>query len=239
MRQSFLIGVLALLSACMAANANANANAAGLSADEGRWLRGIEPVLAFARASHLPLRVIVQPQPTPGLTPLGMAFEQGRCTLVLSMRGNPLVEALEQRVEPDLLDATLELMAAHELGHCQRHLQGVFGVGPAGFEASRPGAPELPMPAPDLDIAAVQREEAYADIVGLAWIRQRHAALYNRLHGWLMADRSADEVRDSEHDTTAWLRLLADGDQLSDPSIFVQATRIWARTARPSETPHR
>jgi hypothetical protein len=60
-----------------------------LTAIERTWLEAAAPVLSYARAQRLPLDIIVQPQPTPGETPLGMAFVDGRCKLVLSMRGNP------------------------------------------------------------------------------------------------------------------------------------------------------
>jgi len=39
--------------------------------------------------ANLPLDIVVQPQPTPGKAPLALAFVDGRCKLVLSMRENP------------------------------------------------------------------------------------------------------------------------------------------------------
>jgi len=116
------------------------ARAAELSATELRWIRGAQPVLAFARAQGLPLDIVVQPQPTPGAAPLALGFVDGRCKLVLSMRGNPEAEATLARISPPLLAATLELMAAHELGHCRRYLDGAWFALPAGFSAAEPDA---------------------------------------------------------------------------------------------------
>src|SRR4051812_5799124 len=114
--------------------------AADLSPTETRWLKGAWPVIAFAKEAKLPLDIVVQPQPSPGAAPLALAFVDGRCKLVLSMRGNPEAEASLDRIDPDLLDAALELMAAHELGHCRRYLDGAWYSLPAGFSTSVPAA---------------------------------------------------------------------------------------------------
>ncbi|MGZ5205731.1 MAG: hypothetical protein ACXWIG_01290, partial [Caldimonas sp.] len=111
---------------------------ADLTDTELRWLQGSWPVVAYARKTGIPLDVVVQPQLAPGAAPLALAFVDGRCKLVLSMRGNPEAEATLERIEPELLDATLELMAAHELGHCRRYLDGAWYGLPAGFTASVP-----------------------------------------------------------------------------------------------------
>ena len=204
--------------------------AAELTALEQRWLKGIAPVVAFARQAKFPLTIVVQPQPTPGLTPLGMAFVKGRCTLVLSMRGNPKAQAMIDRIEPELLAATLELMAAHELGHCERYLEGAFARKPAGFNATKepPGLGSEEQAA-YLSMKTMRREEGYADLIGLAWTRHRHPALYARLHAWLVAERSSDTSRGSEHDTNAWLQLVRDSAVLADPAMFGNATAVWAR----------
>ena len=94
--------------------------AADLTPTEQRWLNGAWPVVQFAKAAKFPLDIVVQPQPSPGAAPLALAFVDGRCKLVLSMRGNAEAQATLDRIEPGALDATLQLMAAHELGHCRR-----------------------------------------------------------------------------------------------------------------------
>jgi hypothetical protein len=206
----------------------ASSLAADLTALEHRWLTGIWPVVVHARELKLPLDIVVQPQPTPGLTPLGMAFVDGRCKLVLSMRGNPKAQAMLDRIEPALLDSTLELMAAHELGHCHRHLQASFDVLPAGFTATQPPPaldPELH--AAYLAMKATRREEGFSDLVGLAWTQRHHPALYATLHAWLLGERSRDVIRGSDHDTRAWLRLVGDSALLADASIFDGATAAW------------
>jgi hypothetical protein len=201
--------------------------AAELTELETRWLQGVRPVLAFAREAQLPLDVVVQPQDAPGAAPLALAFVDGRCKLVLSMRGNPQARAALDAVAPELLDAALELMAAHELGHCRRYLDGDWHGVPSGFT---PGVradlgPELR--AAYADMAAARREEGYADLVGLAWTRQRHPAQYARLQAWLLAERSADRLPGSHHDTLAWVRLAGNGDALTGASIFVRAAALW------------
>ncbi|HSV47611.1 MAG TPA: hypothetical protein VLJ58_17620, partial [Ramlibacter sp.] len=141
--------------------------AAELSPTELRWLQGAQPVLAFAKAQQLPLDIIVQPQPTPGAAPLALAFVDGRCKLVLSMRGNPEAQATLDRITPALLAPTLELMAAHELGHCRRYLDGAWYSLPAGFTPAEPAALPATLRAAYADMQAARREEAFGDLVGL------------------------------------------------------------------------
>ncbi|HSI59736.1 MAG TPA: hypothetical protein VLA16_19400 [Ideonella sp.] len=203
--------------------------AADLSATEARWLKGAGPVIAFAKEAGLPLDIVVQPQPTPGNAPLGMAYVGGRCKLVLSMRGNPEAQATLERIAPALLDATLELMAAHELGHCRRYLDGAWYRVPAGFSPATPPA-ELP---PDLQTAyaemkATRREEGYGDLVGLAWIQQQRPQQYAALHAWLLSERSTDRVPGSHHDTLAWVRLAGDGAALAGGTLFSGAEALWS-----------
>ena len=216
---SAFAATLLALPACLASD---------LTPTEMRWLRGAWPVIAFVRKENLPLDIVVQPQASPGAAPLALAFVDGRCKLVLSMRGNAEALATLERIEPDLLDATLELMAAHELGHCRRYLDGAWNGLPTGFSATAPE--EL---SPDLRTAfvtmkAARREEGYGDLVGLAWAQQQHPQRYARLHAWLVTERSRDLLPGSHHDTLAWVRLAHDGGTLAGPSIFAAAARLWA-----------
>jgi hypothetical protein len=203
--------------------------AADLTDTESRWLKGVWPVVAFAKDAGLALDIVVQPQPTPGKAPLALGFVDGRCKLVLSMRGNPEAQATLERIEPALLNATLELMAAHELGHCRRYLDGAWLDLPAGFAPQR--APEGLSPelrTAYLGVQAQRREEGYADLVGLAWARQHHARTYPRLQAWLVAERSKDLRPGSQHDTLAWVRLAgADGDTLLRAPLFAAAAALW------------
>ncbi|MEO5771711.1 MAG: hypothetical protein ABIQ29_06550 [Burkholderiaceae bacterium] len=193
--------------------------AADLTDTERRWLHGIAPVLSFARSEKLPLDVIVQPQPTPGVPPLALAFVDGRCKLVLSMRGNPEAQAALERIDASLLDATLELMAAHELGHCRRYLDGGWYSLPARFQAESPlKAPGSASSTAEAEWRAERREEGFADLMGLAWTRRQHPGLYPALYAWLIKERTAERVPGGPHDTIAWLRLAENGASLDAPS---------------------
>ena len=199
----------------------------GLSATEARWLQGVRPVVVWARDSGLPLDIVVQPQPMPESPPLAMAFVDGRCKLVLSMRGNAEAEATLRRIEAELLDATLELMAAHELGHCKRWRSGAWHGLPAGFVARVPETLDPQGRVAWAEMQAVRREEAYADLVGLAWAQRRHAQHYARLQAWLLAERSNTVLAGSHHDTRVWARLAQDRGALAAGSIFDAAGRLW------------
>jgi hypothetical protein len=207
--------------------ASAGCQAAALRADESRWLEAMWPVLRYAVDAGLPLDIVVQPQDTPGAPPLALAYIDERCKLVLSMRGNPDVKATLQRIEPELLGPTLELMAAHEIGHCQRHAAGAWGEPPA--DLARATGPD-PQPLSDdeaADLQAVRREEGYADLVGLAWTLQQHAALYPRLQAWLVAERTLARAYGPAHDTLAWAALAADADRLQGRNVFDAAAALW------------
>ena len=199
-----------------------------LTPTEMRWLRGAWPVLLYARDSGLAVDIVVQPQPTPDAPPMALAFIDGRCKLVFSMRDNPDVATTAERIAPELFDAALELMAAHELGHCRRYLDGAWHGLPAGFVASVPEALAPALRATFEQVEAARREEGYADLVGLAWTRQHHPDLYPRLHAWLLAERSNARVAGRHHDTLAWARLAGPGDTLARGSIFEAAAALWA-----------
>jgi len=217
-----------LFAVVAAASIAAPGRAAELTPTEARWLQGAAPVIAFAREAGLPLDVVVQPQPTPGTPPLGLAFISGRCKLVLSMRGNPEAQATLDRTDPAQLDGALELMAAHELGHCRRYLDGAWYDVPAGFAAARPPAGL----SPDLQTAyaemkATRREEAYGDLVGLAWVQRQRPGQYAALHAWLLHERSSESLSGSHHDTVAWVALAQQGPALAGASLFDAAGRLW------------
>ena len=213
---------------CLVALASAvTGRAAELTATEQRWLQGVWPVLTHAKASGMALDVVVQPQPTPGKAPLALAFVEGRCKLVFSMRGNPAAQETLDRIAPEMLGATLELMAAHELGHCRRYLDGRWHGLPAGFVASVPDTVRPEMKSAYEEMQSTRREEGYGDLVGLAWIERHHPQHYARLYAWLMAERSADRIPGSHHDTLAWIRLAGAGVGPAEVSIFAAATAMW------------
>ncbi len=201
--------------------------ASDLTPVEKRWLAGAWPVVVFAQRAGMPLDITVQPQPMPGAAPLALGFVDGRCKLVLSMRGNVDAQATLDRIEPELLDATLELMAAHELGHCRRYLDGTWLALPAGFTASVPVGLSPEFSVAYVRMKAVRREEGYADLVGLAWAYAHHPLSYARLHAWLVAERQRDLVPGSHHDTLAWIGAALAHGVKSQPSIFAGAAELW------------
>lgn len=205
------------------------ASAAELTPLETRWLRGVWPVVSHARQQlALPLDIVVQPQDAPGAAPLALGFVDGRCKLVLSLRGNPLGQRQLDSIAPDLQAAALELMAAHEVGHCRRYLDGAWFSLPAGFVAAQvPAGLSADLQQAWLHMRSTRREEAYGDLVGLAWVRERHPGLYGRLHAWLVAERSSELLPGSHHDTLAWLALVQDGKLLQGRDPFEAASKVW------------
>jgi hypothetical protein len=193
------------------------------------WLEATVPVLTFARAQGLPLDIIVQPQDAPGETPLGMAYVDGRCKLVLSMRGNAEAQATLDRIEPELRGPVIEAIAAHELGHCWRHLQNSWGSLPSGFtDAKFSGRVNAEQAGLLADMWRTRREEAYADLVGLAWTLQHHADRYEEVHAWHVRLRAEQAVDTGPHDTRAWVRLAADRTRFTPAaSIFEQVAPLW------------
>lgn len=185
-----------------------------LTAQEKRWLQAAWPVLLYAREAALPVDVVVQPQAAPELPPIALAWVGGRCKIVFSMRGNPEVAATDARTAPELFEAALQLMAAHELGHCTRHVRGEWMTG-VNAEATLP------------QVAATQHEEAYADLVGLAWTQRHHPALYGRMHAWLLAERQLSRQRSPAHDTQAWAQLAARAERFGSRSVFAEADALW------------
>jgi hypothetical protein len=215
---------------CVAALLASGSQAAELTAAESRWLQGAWPVLVHARHIGLPIDVVVQPQPAAGLPPIAMAWVDGRCKMVFSLRDNPEADATLRRIEPALLDVTLELMAAHELGHCWRHVSGHWRRLPDGMAASSwdpPGGPDTAARSAWDDMRSTRLEEGLADLVGLAWIRHRRAAHYAQLHAWLVAERLHDHVPGSQHDTLRWVHLAQRAERLDGTTIFAAAMALW------------
>jgi len=207
--------------------------AADLTPTETTWLDGATPPLAWALKQGMPIDVVVLPQAEPGAAPIAMGWQDGRCKLVFAMRGNPAAESTLKAIPAPLLQATLEAMAAHEIGHCQRHRSGAFDSLPAGL-ADTPDAIEARQPTAELQAMAremriTRREEAFADLVGLAWTHAHHADQFAQVLAWFDAARS-DETPRGFHDTRHWLALAHGPDAFAGTAGPIdQAAALWER----------
>ena len=209
-----------------------SAKSAALTASETEWLAAALPVLNYAAQQQLPVDVVVQPQDTPGAPPLATGFVEGRCKLVLSMRGNPRLHEALAGVARAHVPAVIEAMTAHEIGHCWRYVHGSWQRLPASFvEADG----ELPTDAERLErwrreMRMARREEGFADLVGLAWTLQQRPEQYAAVHAWFTAVRHDQPVPGSHHDTRAWIRLAGDTGALAGPgNLFERARVLWQR----------
>jgi hypothetical protein len=222
------------LAACLLLCAGpAGAARAELTDTEQRWLAGATPVVAWALRRGLPVDIIVLPQAKPGDAPLALGYADGRCKLVFAMRGNPAAVSTLTAIPAAILQPMLEAMTAHEIGHCWRHRDGAFSSLPAGFHDA-PDAIEARQPTAELQAVAremrvTRREEAFADLVGLAWTHRQHADAYAAVLAWFDASR-ADETWRGFHDTRHWLALAHDPNAFaSADGPFEQATAMWVR----------
>jgi hypothetical protein len=213
--------------------AHATPATADLTPTEQRWLDGATPPLSWAIRQGLPIDIVVLPQAEPGAAPIAMGWVDGRCKLVFAMRGNPAAESTLESIPAPLLQATLEAMTAHEIGHCQRHRSGTFDSLPAGL-SDKPDAIESRQPTAELQAMAremriTRREEAFADLVGLAWTHAHHAEQFPQVLAWFDAARS-DETPRGFHDTRHWLALAhAPTAFAGDASPIEQAATLWQR----------
>lgn len=227
MRKPFAIAVFAAIAAA------APAVAADLTDTEYRWLQAGWPVVTFAKEHKLPLDIIVQPEARPGDAPLAMGFVEGRCKMVLSMRGNPEAETTLAQIEPALLKPVVEAMFAHELGHCWRYVRGAWHTVPAGFVDAADellGSDEhaVKLRRDIREMRDTRREEGFADLVGLAWTLKRHPQVYEQVYAWFTQVRDDQPVAGAHHDTRAWLRLAK--DRASFPPLgnpFEQVLEMW------------
>lgn len=208
----------------------AHVEATDLTDIETGWLSAATPVLSYAKQQKLPLDVIVQPQPTPGSSPIAMGFVDGRCKLVLSMRGNPKADAALRDVPAGLRGAVIETMTAHEVGHCWRHVHGAWNSLPAGF-SEVPVTDDGDAEGERLrrDMRATRREEGFADLVGLAWTLRQRPQQYAEVYRWLEQQRRHPGVPGNHHDTRAWIRLARDRSAFDAGAdgLFEQARALW------------
>jgi hypothetical protein len=223
----------ALLVAAHAAPAAADPD---LTDTERRWLAGATPPVQWALKQGMPIDIVVLPQAEAGAAPIAMGYADGRCKLVFAMRGNPAAESTLAAIPAPLMQATLEAMTAHEVGHCQRHRSGAFASLPSGL-ADKPDLIETSQPTAELQAMAhemriTRREEAFADLVGLAWTHTHHPEQYAHVLAWFDAARSEETPR-GFHDTRHWLALAHGNDAFAGAASPVdQAAAMWQRGLR-------
>lgn len=217
--------LLALVVSGVTGAANADSR---FSEREMRWIGAASPVIAYAQQQGLPLDVVVQPQPAPGLAPVAMAHVDGRCQLVFSMRGNPLADETEQNIPPSLFVPIVEAVAAHEMAHCWRKVQGAWSAMPPGIpDDTNDDIPDPAVRARWQAMREIRREEGFADLVGLAWALNRHPAQYAQVHAWFTHERSDPPMEGSHHDTRAWIRLAEPGAFAPGDTPFEQVLPMW------------
>jgi hypothetical protein len=218
-----------LLAAAVLCAASQAASAADLTTLEKRWLNAAYPVLEYARSQQLPIDIVVQPRARPDDVPLAMGFADGRCKLVMSLRGNPDAEKVLAGVAPEEQEGLIEAMAAHEIAHCWRYTQGVWHALPAGFvEVGEETAADPSLLAASKAMREMRREEAYADLVALAWTRHSHPGDYGRVHAWLDKVRAVQPVARGGHDTRVWVKLAADAGSFgAADKPFEDAAAMW------------
>lgn len=198
-------------------------SAAELTEMEIRWLKAGSAVLNYAKHElNLPLDITVQPQARPNDVPLALGYDNGRCKLVLSMRGNPTAEDILDRVPAAQRALMIEAMVAHEIGHCWRYTQGDWHVVPAAFEAR-----QAPLQDAEQQLRDTRREEGYADLVALAWIQRQHPQDYASVAAWMRAVRAPAPAAGT-HSTLTWLQLAPTGAAFAPGlPIFEQADQLW------------
>lgn len=202
--------------------ASSLASAAELTEMEIRWLKAGTNVLNYAKQElKLPIDITVQPQARANDVPLALGYDNGRCKLVLSMRGNPKAEDILANVSTAQRALMIEAMVAHEIGHCWRYAQGNWHALPAGFEeGAQQGRAEE-------ELRDTRREEGYADLVALAWIHQQHPQQYASVAAWMRAVREPS-LAVGTHSTLSWLQLAPTGAAFTPGlPVFEQANLVW------------
>ncbi|MFP5393368.1 MAG: hypothetical protein ACLGI6_17745 [Gammaproteobacteria bacterium] len=178
---------------------------ASTPASEAQWISAASMAVEYGRAHGMPVELLVEAgNGLPGHTPMGLMSEAGRCTLVVAARDNPTAERVSAMVERELQDLFLQGAAMHELGHCHRRLR--------GFPHNEKLLPVVAWigPVRDWFNRRVRLEEAYADMLEVAWLARFHPERYDSVVKAIVQVRT--RFREPRHDTLPWLELaLAEG----------------------------
>ena len=221
--------------ACLTPTLGGAADAA-LTERETNWLAAGRPVLRYAASEGLSVDVVVQPDNQPDLSPMAMGIRNGRCTLVVSMRGNAEIESLSRSVPPTLFRPVAQAIFAHEVAHCWRFTKGGWHSEPAvSAEASKGESPTALVRA-EHEMRLTRREEGYADLVGLAWTLHAHAGQYEQVRAWLSAYRREHAIAGDHHDTALWIDLARDKAAFAPAAdLFVEAGVVFERGLQQEE----
>jgi hypothetical protein len=210
------------LLAALALMAGAHVHAA-TPASEAQWIAAAEKAVAFAQARGMPVALEVQAGAgLSGHTPIGMWSESGRCTLIVSARGNPTADKVSSMVDPALVDLFLEGAAMHEIGHCHRRLH--------GYPHNEKLLPVVAWMAPVKSwfTRRILTEEAYADMTEVAWLARYHPQRFAPLLQEIVKVRT--RFREPKHDTLPWLHsAIAQGPQDSGEDLFLLADKHLLR----------
>ena len=209
--------LVALLLLCCCAGAQASV------ASEAQWIAAARMAVDYGRAHGMPIVLEVQGgDGLPGHTPIGLASENGQCSMIVSARANPTADKLAEMIAPELLDLFLDSVAMHELGHCYRRLH--------GYPHNERLLPIVAWikPVRDWFDRRVRLEEAYADMTQVAWLARHHPDRYEAMLAELVKVRT--RFREPRHDTLPWLQTaLADGPEDAEGNLFFLADKRLAR----------
>jgi hypothetical protein len=198
---------------------------------EQRWLARTVPVLRYAEQRALPVDIVLLSAAHEDHPPLGVGFKDGRCKLVLALRGNRLLRGMLADVPDELWPTVAEAMVAHELGHCWRQVRGLMHTLPDdSVEAVARVDGDAEVARLRREMTPTRREEAYADLVSLAWVRGQRPEHYARVYDWLVRVRRHPHGTAVPHDTRSWLRLVADPaalDAAGGADVFERAQALW------------
>jgi hypothetical protein len=192
---------------------------ATLTPTESKWLSAAAPVVVYAREQLLPVDIIIAPQGMQGHSPVAMAFLNGRCKLVMSLRSQGTAEDTLERIPDKLFNAVAQAITAHEVAHCWRVSRNETSQSQAGFfdfQSTKINTNNFAKNMQSMDMS--RNEEGFADLFGLAWTQMRNPTQYAQVHEWFTQQRSHRHVVGGEHDTSIWIELA------KNPAIFnVQA----------------
>ena len=218
-RYRFLVRLaapLALAAACCPASASNPAT-------EAQWIAAATEAVAYGKAQGIPIELEIQEgNGLPGHTPVGIASENGRCTLIVSARNNPTADKVSAMIAPELQDVFLTGAAIHELGHCHRRL--------SGYPHNEKLLPIVAWIAPVRTWfqGRVRTEEVYADMTTVAWVARHHPDRFAPIVSEILRVRT--RFREPKHDTLPWLQTaLADGPVDTAGNLFASADHRMAR----------